>query len=515
MVSGRLTIRHGGKEVLAEGHALDAPRHRRHRRLGGRGDRGESRPAHRHLHGVVLCPQTRRQALRDVEAQAVREQDHRAGFDAGIVPWERRVLHGRGRPARIRAGERIPVRERLEVPGPPIPARDDRSRSAPYPRLAHPRTTSPRPCRRAPPRRSPRPRGVQLGHFGDGCPAQLVRCTRRERRQGGEGVRQRCPVELRPDPAASCAMRLLERDDLPAGGSRRFAFKIQKGSPQGCLVPFVVLGPGRRLCEQIVPLIVRHRFAQEFRHPRIQRRRLRETPATPVPTTLPVLPSRSAATIPPSFSGSNPRFALQRDANAFQRPASQPARAASGSLSHASTSPHRIVGEEAVEVLRFEAPVPQRLHRGGGQLRQGAQEGLPGGRIARDVETQAAVPGSQKRPPPSSPGRSSASSRCRGTEARPGASDGPGRRPRRQAPGGPRRAGTRSASYRGGSRERGAARSIMHRSQIAGPVRSSGSYSPSTRSCGTRGRSRGTTGRQRASRSVHSTAAGGSASLGL
>ena len=35
------------------------------------------------------------------------------------------------------------------------------------------------------------------------------------------------------------------------------------------------------------------------------------------------LPSRSAATIPPSFSGSNPRFALQRDANALQRPASR------------------------------------------------------------------------------------------------------------------------------------------------------------------------------------------------
>ena len=210
-------------------------------------------------------------------------------------------------------------------------------------------------------------------------------------------MRQRRPVEFRPDPAASCAMRLLQHGDLLAGGSRRFVFKIQKARPQGRLVPFVVLGPGRRLREQIVPLIVRHRLAQEFRHPRIQRRRLRETPPhrRHGPSRL---PSRSAATIPPSFSGSNPRSALQRDANALQRPASQPARAASGSLSHTSTSLTGSSEKSRSIVLRFETPALQRLHRGSRQRRQGPLHGLPGGRIAREVQPEAAaVPGREER----------------------------------------------------------------------------------------------------------------------
>ena len=212
-----------------------------------------------------------------------------------------------------------------------------------------------------------------------------------------KGVRQRRLTELRPDPAAACAMRLLKCGDLLVGGSRRFVFKVQKGSPQGRLVPFVVLGPGRRLREQIVPPITRHRLAQEFRHPRIQRRRLRETP-----------PHRFPRPFPPAepFRRDDPAVLLRVEPQvrlaAGRERAPAPGLPAGpyrfGVVQPHQHVPHRIVGEEPIEVRRVETPAPQRLHRGGRQRRQGPLHGLPGGRIARDVQPEAAaVPGREER----------------------------------------------------------------------------------------------------------------------
>ena len=263
----------------------------------------------------------------------------------------------RRRSARIRAGERLLLRQRLEASGRGFqPGTVDRVQ-----RRAHGLRIRSRLHRgHAVERRRvdlPGPTGVQPGHFGDGRPAQLVRCARRERRQRGEGVRQRRLAERRPDPAASCAMHLLERDDLLARSARRFVSELQKGSPQGRFLPFVVLGPGRRLREQIVALIVRHGLAQVLRHSGIPRRRLRETP-----------PDRLPCPFPPAepFRRDDPAVLLRIEPE-VRLAAGREGAPATGlptgphrfGIAHPGQHvPHRIVGEEPVEVLRFEAPAP-------------------------------------------------------------------------------------------------------------------------------------------------------------
>ena len=128
------------------------------------------------------------------------------------------------------------------------------------------------------------PRGVQLGHVRGRSAAQLARRQRGDCGQVLQRVGQRRPTEIGPDPAASLAVLLFQRDDPLAGVLRRLAGKAHESLPQRRLVFFVVLRPGRPLHEQIAR---RHGLAQESRHARIQSRRFAETPPDLRPRPLP------------------------------------------------------------------------------------------------------------------------------------------------------------------------------------------------------------------------------------
>ena len=176
--------------------------------------------------------------------------------------------------------------------------------------------------------------------------------------------------------------------------------------------------------------------------------------------------------------------------------------------------PHRIVGEEPVEVVRLEAPALQRPHRGGRKLREGAQQGLPGGRVAGHVQSKTAVPGDQKRlhhPVPTVALRPAGAAVLKLDQRLQAVGAGLRGAERRAADTGQLDIGVVSPGISGESN----ARSITHRSRIDGPTWCSGSYSPSTRSCGMRRRSRGITGCHCESRSAHRMAADFSMSLGL
>ena len=109
-------------------------------------------------------------------------------------------------------------------------------------------------------------------------------------------------------------------------------------------------------------------------------------------------PSRSAATLSPSFSGSNSRSAMHRDANARQRPASQPERTASGSLIHANTS---LTGSS--EKSRSKSTASRRRPRSActgvaASSCKARSRDCRVARIARDVQPEAAaVPGCEER----------------------------------------------------------------------------------------------------------------------
>ena len=85
-------------------------------------------------------------------------------------------------------------------------------------------------------------------------------------------MRERSLVELRPHPAASLCMPVLEFDHPRARSRRRLAFKFDESPPQFIFIRFVVLGPRRSLHEQLV----RPCAAQQLRDAPIQRRRLCE-----------------------------------------------------------------------------------------------------------------------------------------------------------------------------------------------------------------------------------------------
>ena len=325
-------------------------------------------------------------------------ETRRSRGDAGVPPsGERRVLRRHGHPARIGAGERIRLRQRLEAAGRGLqPGTIDRVQ-----RRAHGLRVRGRRYRghRVEGRRVDLPGSVRVEprHLGRGRSAQRVRSPRRERRQRAKGVGQGRLAELRPDPAAPGAVCLLEREGPVACGVRRLAFELPQGAPQGRLLPFVVRGPGRRIREQLPLRTLRGRLAQQVRHPRMEGRRLRETPPDRLPCSFPPAEPLRRDDLPVPLRV-EPEV---RHAPGCERtPATGlPAGACRFRIAHPCQHvPHRIVGEEPVEVHRFEAPAPQRLHRGGRQLLQGAQQGLPGGRIARDVQPEtAAVPGCEER----------------------------------------------------------------------------------------------------------------------